>query len=113
MLRSLPCKKQVANATAAAAAAATAATAAAVLQANDAAAQQAQHLAAAGAPPGGPVFTLTPAMANTAAFLDLTTPNGAKHFRGATEALNAQAFDFEDDSDLPVFLDLLHTKSQV
>jgi hypothetical protein len=104
----------VANAVTAAAAAATAATAAAVQQANAAAAQQAQQLAAAGgAPLGGPVFTLAPALANTAAFLDLTTPNGVKHFRGATEALNSEAFDFEDDSDLQVFLDLLHTKSQV
>lgn len=84
-------------ATAAAATAATAATAAAL---------------AAVAPPA-PVFTLAPALANNAAFLDLTSSSGAKHFKGATEALKSQPFDFSDDSDLQVFLDLVLTKSQV
>jgi hypothetical protein len=60
-----------------------------------------------------PVFTLAPALANTAAFLDLTTTSGAKHFKGATESLNSQAFGFEDPSDLQVFLDLVLKKSQV
>ena len=97
-------------ATAAAAIAATAATAAAVQQAAAAAAQQG---AAAAMPPPAPVFTLAPALANTAAFLDLASSDGAKHFKGATEALNSHPFDFEDDSDLQVFLDLVLTKSQV
>jgi hypothetical protein len=52
-------------------------------------------------------------LANTAAFLDLTSSDGMKHFKGATEALNSQAFDFREDSDLQVFLDLILTKSQV
>lgn len=52
-------------------------------------------------------------MANTAAFLHLTSSSGAKHFKGATtEALNSQPFNFSDDSDLQVFLDLVLTKSQ-
>jgi hypothetical protein len=96
-----------ATAASAVAAAAAAATAAAVQQAAAAAAQQA---AAAAVPP---VFTLAPALANTATFLDFTTSDGAKHFNSATEALNSHAFDFEDDSDLQVFLDLVLTKSQV
>jgi hypothetical protein len=71
--------------------------------------------AAAPAPPpvATPVFTLTPALANTATFLDLTTTSGSKHFKGATESLNAQAFGFEDPSDLQVFLDLVLKKLQV
>jgi hypothetical protein len=36
-----------------------------------------------------------------------------KHFKGGSEGLNAQEFDFKDDTDLQVFLDLLLTKSQV
>ena len=43
-------------------------------------------LAAVAPPSGGPsapVFTLAPALADTAAFLDRTTSNGATHFKGA------------------------------
>jgi hypothetical protein len=66
-----------------------------------------------GAPPAPPVFTLAPALANTAAFLDLTSTSGAKHFKGATESLTAQPFEFADPSDLQIFLDLVLKKSQV
>jgi hypothetical protein len=97
----------VTAATAAAAVAGTDATAAAIQQAAAAATQQG---AAAAVPP---VFTLAPVLANTAAFLDFTSSNGAKHFKGATKALNSHAFDFENDSDLQVFLHLVLTKSQV
>jgi hypothetical protein len=115
----------VAQAAANAAQAATAATQAAVQQANAAALQQPN--AAAGqqgaavppvqqgvaAPAGNPVFTLAPALANTSTFLDLTSSNGAKHFKGAIEPLNSHPFDFADGADLQVFLDLVLTKSQV
>jgi hypothetical protein len=99
----------VSAATAASAAAAYAATAASA--ATAAAVAAATHPAPA--PAAAPVFTLAPALANTTAFLDLTSSNGAKHFKGATEALNSHAFNFEDDSDLQVFLDLVLAKSQV
>jgi hypothetical protein len=81
--------------------------AAAAAAANNAAAGLAQ------APPAAPVFTLAPALANTAVFLDLTSVSGTKHFKGATEPLNKQPFDFSDSSDLQVFLDLVLKKSQV
>jgi hypothetical protein len=64
-------------------------------------------------PQAAPVFTLAPALANTAVFLDLTSTSGAKHFKGATEPLNQQPFDFADSSNLQVFLDLVLKKSQV
>ena len=101
-----------------AAAAEAVAVAAAIATAADAAtAATAAALLAVTAPPGGAppvaVFTLAPALANTAPFLDLTSSNGAKHFKAATEALNAKPFDFADDSDLQVFLDLVLKKSQV
>jgi hypothetical protein len=89
------------------------------VQALEDAAVAAAAAAAGPAPPGGvppvppPVFTLAPALANTAAFLDLTSTSGAKHFKGATEPLTAKPFDFSDPSDLQVFLDLLLKKSQV
>ena len=63
--------------------------------------------------PVAPVFTLAPALANTATFRDLTSAGGAKHFKGATKPLNQQPFDFTDWSDLQVFLDLVLKKSQV
>jgi hypothetical protein len=74
--------------------------------------------AAAVAPPAGPptpqVFTLAPALANTSTtYLDLTSSAGAKHFKGATEPLSAQPFDFADPSDLQIFLDLVLKKSQI
>jgi hypothetical protein len=86
-------------ATAAAAAAATAATAATAAQAQ--AVLNATTLAAP-----APVFALAPALVNTATFLDLSTSGGMKHFKGGSEGLNAQAFDFKDDTDLQVFLGL-------
>jgi hypothetical protein len=65
-------------------------------------------------PPTPPVFTLAPALANTATYLVLTSSTGAKHFKGTTtEPLSAQPFDFTDPSDLQVFLDLALKKSQV
>jgi hypothetical protein len=60
-----------------------------------------------------PVFGLAPALAGTATFIDVTSTNGIKHFKGATEPLNKQPFDFSDSSDLQVFLDLVLKKSQV
>ena len=81
-----------------------------------AAAAAAATNAAAGlaqAPPAAPVFTLAPALVNTAVFLDLTSVSGTKHFKGATEPLNKQPFDFTDSSDLQVFLDLVLKKFQV
>jgi hypothetical protein len=69
--------------------------------------------AAAPAPVPVPVFTLAPALASTAAFVDLTSTSGSKHFKGATESLNTQAFGFDDPADLQVFLDLVLKKSQV
>jgi hypothetical protein len=72
-------------------------------------------VAAAGVPAQqvAPVFTLAPALASTALFIDLTSASGDKHFKGATEPLNENPFDFSDSSDLQVFLDLLLKKSQV
>ena len=67
----------------------------------------------AAANPAAPVFALAPALAVTATFLDLTSTNGAKHFKGAIEPLNSKPFDFSDPSDLQVFLDLVLKKSQV
>jgi hypothetical protein len=97
----------------AAAAEAIAAAAAIATAANAATAAAAAALQqAAGAPPP-PVFALAPALAATATFLDLAAASGAKHFKGATESLNSQAFDFKDDSDLQVFLNLVRAKSQV
>jgi hypothetical protein len=61
----------------------------------------AANAAAAANPPTVPVFTLAPALANTATFLDLTSTSGSKHFKGATESLNTQAFGFDDPADLP------------
>jgi hypothetical protein len=80
-----------------------------------AAAATAAAVAAAGEPPpqAAPVFTLAPALASTAPFIDLTSASGAKHFKGATEPLNQNPFDFSDSSDLQVFLDLVLKKSQV
>jgi hypothetical protein len=60
-----------------------------------------------------PVSTLAPALANSAHFVDLTSTNGAKHFKGATNPLNQLPFHFKDASDLQVFLDLVLKKSQV
>jgi hypothetical protein len=60
-----------------------------------------------------PVFTLAPALANTANYIDLTSTSGTKHFKGAAEPLNAHPFNFADASDLQVFLDLVLKKSQV
>jgi hypothetical protein len=97
----------VADAAEAAALAATTATNAAVQQAT---ADAAQPRAVA---PGGPVWTLAPALANTTTFLDLTSSSGAKHFKSGIEPLNSQPFDFEDGADLQVFLDLVLAKSQV
>ena len=68
----------------------------------------------AGAPaPVLPVFTLAPALADTAMFIDLSTSGGTKHFKSAIEPLTSQPFDFADPSDLQVFLDLMLKKSQV
>jgi hypothetical protein len=53
-----------------------------------------------------------PTMLQTA-YLDLSTTNGGKHFKTGTESLTAQAFNFEDPSDLRIFLDLIKVKSQV
>jgi hypothetical protein len=65
-------------------------------------------------PPAPPAFTLAPALANTATtYLDLTSSTGAKHFKGATEPLSAQPFDFADPADLQFFLDLVLKKSQI
>jgi hypothetical protein len=69
--------------------------------------------ATAPAPVPVPVFALAPALANTATFIDVTSTSGTKHFKGATEPLNKQPFDFADSSDLQVFLDLVLKKSQV
>jgi hypothetical protein len=65
-----------------------------------------------GGPPAPPVvFTLlTPALANTANYIDLMSSSDAKHFKGATEPLNAKPFNFTDPSDLQVFLDLVLKK---
>ena len=90
---------------------------------NEVAALQAAAVAAAAAalpPPAGappapllPVFTLSPALANVAAFIDLSSAGGAKHFKGAIEPLTSEPFDFASPSDLQVFLDLMLKKSQV
>jgi hypothetical protein len=73
---------------------------------------------ATAAPPAGrptpPVFTLAPALANTATtYLDLTSSARAKHFKGATEPLSTQSFDFADAAGLQFFLDLVLKKSQI
>jgi hypothetical protein len=79
---------------------------------NAAAAAPAVNTAAAAAA-NPPVFTLAPALANTATFIDVDSVSGTKHFKGATEPLNKQPFDFADSADLQVFLDLVLKKSQV
>jgi hypothetical protein len=69
-----------------------------------------------GVPLAPPVFTLAPALANTAAaYLDLTSASGAKHVKNVTEPLTTSraSFDFAHSSDLEVFLDLVLKKSQV
>jgi hypothetical protein len=86
--------------------------AASTAAATTAAAAAATAALAAVAPPS-PVFTLKPALANTAPCLDLTSLSGAKHLKGTIQALNSQPFDFADYSDLQVFLDLVLTKSQI
>ena len=94
------------------------ASAAATLAATNAAA--AATAAFAGLPPAGapnpataaPIFSLSPAMANAGAFLNLSTSTGAKLFKIGAEPLS-RSFDFMDPSDLQVFLDLLKTKSKV
>ncbi len=74
--------------------------------------------ALAAMPPAGapatlaPRFALSPAMANAGAFLDLSTSKGAKLFKVGAEPLS-RSFDFEDPSELQVFLDLLKTKAKV
>jgi hypothetical protein len=85
------------------------------LQASAAAAAAASATAA---PPAGPltspVFTLAPALANTVTtYLDLTSSTGAKHFKGATEPLSTQSFDFSDAAGLKFFLDLVLNESQI
>jgi hypothetical protein len=78
------------------------------------------NTALAGLPPTGmpnlgttaPIFALSPAMANSGAFLDLATSTGARLFKLGSEPLS-KSFDFVDPSDLQVFLDLLKTKSKV
>jgi hypothetical protein len=95
-----------------------AASSAASLAATNAAADASTALA--GLPPTGtpklgtsaPIFALSPAMANSGAFLDLTTSTRAKLFKLGSEPLS-RSFDFVDPSDLQVFLDLLKTKSKV
>jgi hypothetical protein len=82
-----------------------------VLAVADAATVDANAAGAVVAAP--PIFTLAPALANIGIFLDLTSVSGSKHFKGATEPLKAQPFDFVDASDLQVFLDLVLKKSQV
>jgi hypothetical protein len=80
---------------------------------TDAVAAAVATATAAANPVQVPVFTLAPALANTTTFLDLTSMSGSKHFKGATEALNTQAFGFNDPAGLQVFLDLVLKKSQV
>jgi hypothetical protein len=80
---------------------------------SDAAAAAAATAAVTANPVQVPVFTLAPALANTATFLDLTSTSGSKHFKGATEASNTQPFGFDNPADLQVFLDLVLKKLQV
>ena len=87
---------------------ATAATAAAAVATTALAA-----MPAAGAPATlAPCFALSPAMANAGVFLDLSSSTGAKLFKVGAEPLS-RSFDFEDPSELQVFLDLLKTKAKV
>jgi hypothetical protein len=93
---------------------AAAAAQAALIQQLQSEVQTLQHAAnTAPAALHPPVFTLAPALAHTAAFLDLTSPSGTKHFKGATESLTKEPFGFVNPSDLQVFLDLVLKKSQV
>jgi hypothetical protein len=81
----------------AAAAATLLATEAAAVEAilvAEATAAAAAAAATAGGTPPPVVFTLAPALANTTALLDLTSPSGTKHFKGATECLNSHPSDF-------------------
>jgi hypothetical protein len=87
---------------------ATAATAAAAVATTALAA-----MPPAGAPATlAPRFALSPAMANAGVFLDLSSSTGAKLFKVGAEPLS-RSFDFEDPSELQVFLDLLKTKAKV
>jgi hypothetical protein len=95
------------------AAAATEAITTKTIAAEGAAAEAANGPPGSGAPPA-PVFTLAPALANTANFIDLASANGIKYFKGATEPLTKTPFNFTDPSDLlQVFLNLVLKKSQV
>jgi hypothetical protein len=95
-----------------------AASAAATTAATDAAATATATLA--GLPPTGatnlastaPTFALSPAVANAGAFLDLSSSKGAKLFKLGSKPL-PRSFDFQDPSDIQVFLDLLKAKAKV
>jgi hypothetical protein len=63
-------------------------------------------------PPPVPTSILSPVLVSVAVLLDLNTLSGAKLFKYSAEPLS-QTFDFSDQSDLQVFLDLLKTKSKV
>jgi hypothetical protein len=57
-------------------------------------------------------FALTPALANKHAYLDLDTPKGTKLYNKGTVALAGSPFDFEDPTDLNLFLDAIKSKSK-
>jgi hypothetical protein len=68
--------------------------------------------AAAPLPPVLGRFALAPALADTHAYLDLDTPKGAKLYNKGTSALAGSPFDFEDPTDLQLFLDAITSKSK-
>jgi hypothetical protein len=84
----------VAEATAVATLLASEAAAVEAILVAEATAAAAAAAATAGGTPPPVVFTLAPALANTTALLDLTSPSGTKHFKGATECLNSHPSDF-------------------
>jgi hypothetical protein len=80
-----------------------------------AAAATAAALLATVAPCGGPGASLHAHSSSGNQCCCLSGPHcfdGAKHFKGATEALTSQPSDFTNDLDLQVFLDLALEKSQ-
>ena len=92
--------------------AASTAAAEATVQALQATVTAAATAAAGTQAATAPVFYVAPASATGNTFLDLASSHGAKHFKVASEPLNSLPFDFKDDSDLQLFLDLVLIKSQ-
>jgi hypothetical protein len=61
--------------------------------------------------PFAPVFTLAPALASAATYLDLTSASATKHFKGATGHLDQGPFDFPDPPTFKSSLTSSHSRN--